>query len=56
MSRQYKRVYELNLISPSGKVVTSKDLKVDFEITKDLFGYPNLGRIALYNLSLDRVT
>ena len=54
MALQFKRGYELRLVNPDGRVVTSTELRVKFEITKDLFGYPNLGKIAIYNLSLDR--
>jgi len=55
MSRQFKRAYELKLINTDGRVIISKDLRVNFEITKDLFGYPNLARISVYNFSLERV-
>ena len=54
MAQQFKRVYELNLTSPSGKVVTSTELKISFEITKDLFGWPNIAKILLFNLSRAR--
>ena len=56
MGLQFKRNYELNLTSPDGKVVTSRDLRIVFEVTKDLFGYPNLATISLYNLSLQRIS
>jgi len=55
MSRQFKRAYELKLINTDGRVIISKDLRVNFEITKDLFGYPYLARISVYNFSLERV-
>jgi hypothetical protein len=54
MALQFKRGYELRLVNPSGRVVTSTELRVKFEITKDLFGYPNLGNIKIYNLTTDR--
>ena len=56
MSAQYKRGYKLSVVTPEGKALVITDLRVRFEITKDLFGYPNLGDIQIFNLSRDRVT
>ena len=56
MSAQYKRGYKLSVVTPEGKALVITDLRVRFEITKDLFGYPNLGDIQIFNLSRDKVT
>jgi hypothetical protein len=56
MALQFKRAYELNLINPEGRVITSRDLRITFEIEKNLFGYPNLAKIVVYNLSVPRAT
>jgi hypothetical protein len=56
MSAQFKRGYKLSVVTPEGKALIITDLRVRFEITKDLFGYPNLGDIQIFNLSRDRVT
>ena len=56
MSKQFKRGYKLSVVTPEGKALVITDLRVRFEITKDLFGYPNLGDIQIFNLSRDRVT
>jgi hypothetical protein len=41
------------LTNLEGQGVKTSDLKISFEVTKDLFGYPNLCRASIYNLSLD---
>lgn len=52
MSRQYIRVAELTVGNAStGLKITG--LRIAFEITKDLQGYPNLAKIQIYNLSED---
>jgi len=51
MSRQFNRKYRLELIAPEGSTVIIEDLRISFEITKDLYGYPNLAKIRIYNLS-----
>lgn len=56
MSAQFKRGYKLSVVTPEGKALVITDLRVRFEITKDLFGYPNLGDIQIFNLSRDKVT
>lgn len=56
MASQFKRGYRLSVVTPEGRALVITDLRVRFEITKDLFGYPNLGDIQVYNLSRDRVT
>ncbi len=50
MSRQYIRAVELTVGNPlTASVITG--LRIVFEITKDLQGYPNLASISIYNLS-----
>lgn len=49
MPLQYKRKYELIIGSDSG--IKLSELRVKFEITKDLTGYPNLAKIQIFNLS-----
>jgi len=49
MPLQYKRKYELLIGADSG--IKLSDLRVKFEITKDLTGYPNLAKIQIFNLS-----
>jgi len=57
MARQFKRDFNVTFLNPTtGVSVSSYDLRVQFEVTKDLFGYPNLAQIAIFNLSRDRVT
>lgn len=50
MTRQYGRNYKL-LISNANTTLAIEKLRVSFEVTKDLRGYPNLARIEVYNLS-----
>lgn len=49
MPLQYKRKYELIIGADAG--VKLSDLRVKFEVTKDLTGYPNLAKIQIFNLS-----
>lgn len=49
MSRQYKRAYELSIVSTSGESKSIKDLKVTFEIVKSVLSFPNLAKIDIYN-------
>mgnify|MGYP000005631685 CR=1 FL=1 len=49
MPLQYKRKYELIIGADSG--IKLSDLRVKFEVTKDLTGYPNLAKIQIFNLS-----
>jgi len=49
MPLQYKRKYELIIGADSG--VKLSGLRVKFEVTKDLTGYPNLAKIQIFNLS-----
>lgn len=51
MARQYKRQYELVIISSDGEATIISDLKVNFEITKSLLSFPNLCKISIYNPS-----
>lgn len=55
MARQYKRVYSL-LIQNESISLTIKELRITFEVTKDLRGYPNLARIDIYNLNQESRT
>jgi len=50
MPLQYKRQYEL-LIGAAETGVRIVDMRIKFEITKDLTGYPNLAKIDIFNLS-----
>ena len=50
MPLQYKRQYEL-LIGAAETGVRIIDMRVKFEVTKDLTGYPNLAKIQVFNLS-----
>ena len=56
MALQFKRGYELRVVTASGKALVIKDLRIKFEISKDLFGFPNLGDIQIFNLSRDKIT
>ena len=49
MARQFKRVYELTIISPDGNTRVLRDLRVNFEITKSVLSFPNLAKIVIYN-------
>ncbi|MCH8821327.1 hypothetical protein IID23_02265 [Patescibacteria group bacterium] len=50
MTIQFNRVYELQIGGGNSALVIN-ELRVSFEITKDLLGYPNLAKIEIYNLS-----
>ena len=50
MARQYKRVYNLSIANDTTALVIT-GLRISFEVTKDLIGYPNLVKIDIYNLS-----
>jgi len=49
---KFLREYEL-IVGNNEEALKITDLRVSFEITKDLFGVPNLARINIYNLSKD---
>lgn len=49
MPLQYKRKYEL-LVGDESTGVRITDLRISFEVSKDLTGYPNLAKINIYNL------
>ncbi len=53
MSTQFNRAYSLVFSTPSGEAVEITGLRVVFEITKSIVGYPNLAKIQVYNLSDD---
>lgn len=50
MARQYKRAYNLTIANESTALVIT-ELRITFEVTKDLIGYPNLIKIDIYGLS-----
>ena len=50
MPLQYNRQYELLVGADTSGVVIS-DMRLKFEVTKDLTGYPNLAKIHIFNLS-----
>lgn len=52
MSRQYKRVYDLN-IDVNGQRRVVSGLRIKFEVKKSLRSYPNLAKIIIYNASLN---
>lgn len=56
MSTQYKRAYELLLISQEGESKSIKDLRVNFEITKTVLSFPNLAKISIYNPNEDTLS
>ena len=52
MSRQYKRKVKLTIGDGINALIV-EDLRVKFEISKDLQGYPNLAKIDIFNLNDD---
>ena len=55
MALQYNRGYQLSIVTTTGRALVIKDLRIKFEITKDLFGFPNLGDIQIFNLRRETV-
>lgn len=55
MPRQYKRVYDLTIISSDNIARTIRDLRIQFEITKSVIGFPNLAKIDIYNAAPDTI-
>jgi hypothetical protein len=55
MASQFNRGYKLSITTATGRALIIKDLRIKFEITKDLFGFPNLGDIQIFNLKRDTV-
>lgn len=53
MARQFKRTYELTVISPEGDTRVIRNLRVNFEITKSVLSFPNLAKIVIYNPAPD---
>jgi hypothetical protein len=53
VSKQFKRIYELNITTPDGLSRTITELRINFEIKKSVLSYPNQARITLYNLAPD---
>ncbi len=47
---QFNRNYILQ-ISGEGEQLVIKDLKIVFEVSKDILGHPNIAKIEVYNLS-----
>lgn len=56
MSRQYKRAYELTITSEDGSSKIIKHLRINFEITKTILGFPNLCRLSIYNANNDTLS
>ncbi len=56
MPRQYKRVYDLTIIAADGESHVIRDLRINFEITKSVLGFPNLAKIVLYNPNGDTLS
>lgn len=52
MTVQYKRSYSL-IINDNEKIRTLTELKIEFEVTKSLRGFPNQAKIKIYNPSPD---
>ncbi len=52
MPLQYLRDYEL-IVGEGERGLLITDLRIKFEVTKDLTSYPNLAQIQVYNLSKD---
>lgn len=50
MTLQFRRDYTLTIENDEEKIVI-RNLRVRFELTKTLLGYPNRGKIEIYNLS-----
>ncbi len=53
MAINYKREYEL-VVSTKTETFTFTGLKIVFNITHDLFGYPQLAKFDVYNIARDR--
>lgn len=56
MSRQYKRAYELSIVSSEGDVRVIRDLRVKFEITKSVLSFPNLCKLEIFNPNQDTIS
>lgn len=50
MARQYKRTYDLTVITPEGEGRVIRNNRINFEIIKSVISYPNLARITIYGL------
>ncbi len=55
MARQYKRKYDLTIISSEGEARVIRDLRINFEITKSELSFPNLAKIIIYNPNSDTI-
>lgn len=59
MSLQFDRQYALDIFNDAGEQLEIRDLRVSFELTKTLLGYPNRGVVEVYNLAeedIQRIT
>lgn len=56
MARQYKRTYEMIITPTDGEVRVIRNLRLSFEITKSVLGFPNLAKLVLYNPNDDTLT
>ena len=56
MSRQYKRAYELTIVTKEGDAKVIRELRVNFEITKSVLSFPNLCRLNIYNPNEDTLS
>lgn len=55
MSLQFDRQYALDIFNDAGGQLEVRDLRVTFEVTKTLLGYPNRGVVEIYNLGEDDI-
>jgi len=54
MSRNYKRAINVTVFKGADQAgLEIKNLRISIEITKDQLGYPNIGKIEIYNLNRD---
>lgn len=56
MARQYKRYYDLTVVTTDGIARFIRDLRVSFEITKSILNYPNLCLLNIYNPNQDTLS
>jgi hypothetical protein len=53
MALQYDRDYLLQLFTDTGEVIEITELRVVFEVTKNILGIPNLAEIKVFNMRED---
>ena len=56
MSRLYNRVADVTIIDQIGNTRILDKLRISFEVTKSLRGYPNLAKIDIYNANETTLT